>query len=219
MRNPHPRTLALLAVVGSGAISAGALARTASPLHPSTGALGARIERVARAATPAAGHCQLTLRVTVRPTRIHHATSIGYKSTSGSAACTGTLGPWLMGGKTGWSSSQGTLSKNISGSGTSQRSCLPSAANGSVFAEAPRYAWIDPPIVTISAAFRIHRLNDVLAVTGAGRLLSTRESPIASSFAIAGTATLVPDRGQSCDAKRWTGTLTLRLTAHNRQAT
>jgi hypothetical protein len=49
-------------------------------------------------------------------------------------------------------------------------------------------------------AFRMHRLNDVLAVTGAGRPLPTRESPVASSFAIAGTATLVPDRRQSCIA-------------------
>ncbi len=219
MRSSHPRSLFLLAVVGSGLISTGALARGSSALHRRAGATGAQTERTAGATTPAAGHCQLTLRVTVRPARSRHTSSIGYRSTSGSAACIGTLGPWLMGGKTGWSTSRGTLSKSIRGAGTGQRSCLPSTADGNVFAEAPRYAWIDPPMVTFSAAFRIHRLNDVLAVTGRGQLLPTRESPIAASVAIGGTATLVPDREQSCNAGRWTGTLTLRLAVRNRPAT
>jgi hypothetical protein len=124
-----------------------------------------------------------------------------------------------MGGKTGWSRSQGSLNGSISGSGTGQRSCLPSAADGSAFAEAPRYAWIDPPKVTVSAAFRIRRLSDALAVTGGGQLLPTRESPIAASFAIAGTATLVPDSDQTCKSQRWTGTLILRIAVHDRTAT
>jgi hypothetical protein len=112
-----------------------------------------------------------------------------------------------MGGQAGWvDPSQGTLENVVSAGGGR---CLPAGGGGRFQAEVPRYAWFHPPTVAISATFRFHRVNGQLLLTGVGRLLKTDESPVASSFTVAGTATLTRSGHRSCTATRWSGALTL----------
>jgi hypothetical protein len=158
----------------------------------------------AGASTAGVGHCQLTLGVAVH--RLHDMTS-AYRSTLGSAACTGKLGPWLMGAQTGWATSEGT----IIGGTTAGNECLPARGSGSLFAQAPRFAWFDAAMVTMSGRFRFHRVGGVLDLTGAGRLLSTHKSPFASSFTISGSGMFSRATSRSCNAESWSGRLTLAL--------
>jgi hypothetical protein len=117
------------------------------------------------------------------------------------------LGPWLMGGQTGWATSQGT----VIGGAMAGNQCLPGQGSGSLFAQAPRFAWFDPAMVTMTGGFRFHRIDGMLDLTGAGRLLPTHKSPFTSSFTMSGSGTLSRATGQSCNAGSWSGTLTLAL--------
>lgn len=156
------------------------------------------------ASTAGVGHCRLTLGVTVH--RLHGMTN-SYRSAKGSAACTGRVGPWLMGGQTGWATSEGT----IIGGTMAGNACLPTRGSGSLFAQAPRFAWFNPSMVTMSGKFRFHQVGGVLDLTGAGRLLSTHKSPFASSFTISGSGTFSRATSHPCNARSWSGTLTLDL--------
>lgn len=135
-----------------------------------------------------------------------------YRSTSGLAWCTGMLGPWLMGGQTGWSTSQGTLKNAAAAEPADGRRCLPASGSGSLLAQVPRFAWLYPSQVMISATFRFHGANGGLQLTGVGQLVKTPKSPIASSFTIAGTAALSRNSNRSCTAPHWSGSLTLAFT-------
>jgi hypothetical protein len=162
-------------------------------------------------ATPAAsGHCQLGLRVDVGRSHDHQGTTSVFRSTSGSASCTGMVGQWLMGGQTGSSSGQGRLT-NGAASSTGGSLCLPASGSGGLIAEAPRFAWFYPAKVTFVATFRFHRVNGGLVLTGSGRLVKTYKSPFASLLRIAGTATLRRGSHGSCTAPHWSGALTLEL--------
>jgi hypothetical protein len=151
------------------------------------------------------GHCRLVLRLSVAPTRRHHVAS-GYKSSSGTSSCTGSLGPWLMGGNTGWSTSAGTF-MNVA----VQNRRVTANGRGSFWAEAPRRAWLHPPMVTFIGAFHLHRIHDSIELDGSGRLVPTREAPLVASFTFTGTATLTLHHRHASPAKRTTGTLTINF--------
>lgn len=161
----------------------------------------------AGASTAGVGRCQLVLGVTVHRVQGRTGVSSVYRSTGGSAACTGRLGPWVMGGQTGWATGEGTAMGGAMAGGE----CLPARGGGSLFAQAPRFAWFDPAMVTMSGTFRFHQVDGVLVVAGAGRLLSTHKSPFASSFMISGSGTFSRATGHSCNAGGWSGTLALAL--------
>jgi hypothetical protein len=159
------------------------------------------------AAASSAGQCQFTIRVVV------HRLSAGlgaYRSPSATAACTGHLGPWLMGGGLGWSESSGTLRTNAT-RGALTGPCHVTGGRGTFLAEVPRYAWFSPPLVSVGGSFRLRPRSHDFAVAGSGHLIRTPESPVSYAFPFTGSATLVPANGQACSASRWTGSLTLRI--------
>jgi hypothetical protein len=166
------------------------------------------------AGSPAIGHCRVALRVTVFPTRRHDRVVSAYQSSSGTASCTGSLGPWLMGGKTGWSISQGTF-ENLLPEAPNQTRHLTTNGKGAFWAAAPRLAWFHPPMVTLTGAFDLHKVSDGIDLTGTGRLVPTREAPVASSFSFAGTATLALNHRRARSARRMTGTLTIQFAVRN----
>lgn len=159
------------------------------------------------AATAPVAHCRLVLTVTVASTRQHQAGS-AYESSSGTSSCTGSLGPWLMGGDTGWSTSDGTFT-NV----TTQNRRVTTNGRGAFWAEAPRRAWFHPPMVTFTGAFHLHTIGAVIELNGTGRLVPTREAPIASSFTFTGTATLTLHRRRARRARRAAETLTIDFAA------
>ena len=135
------------------------------------------------ASTAGVGDCRLTLGVTVH--RLHGMTN-SYRSAKGSAACTGRVGPWLMGGQTGWATSEGT----IIGGTMAGNACLPTRGSGSLFAQAPRFAWFNPSMVTMSGKFRFHQVGGVLDLTWCWTPpVRLHKSPFASSFTISGSGT------------------------------
>ena len=62
-------------------------------------------------ASDAHGQCRLTFRVDVSAPRPHSPSVRAYRSSQGTASCTGHLGPWVTGGETGWASSLGTVTQ------------------------------------------------------------------------------------------------------------
>ena len=177
-----------------------------------TGAASASQTPTAAPSTPTVAHCQTMLRITGHRAQGHPRTTSTFTATSGSASCTGQLGPWMMGGEKGWSTSAGTLQKSTVDKTPAGRACLPKKGAGSLWAEAPRYAWFHPPMVTVTSAFQLHQAGHSIALTGAGHLVRTRESPIGTPFTIAGTAKLTTGTGSSCNAQSWSGSLTLEFT-------
>lgn len=158
------------------------------------------------------GHCRLVLRLTMAPTRRNQAVS-AYKSSSGTASCTGTLGPWLMGDETGWSGSDGTL-KNVTPNIANRQARVSTNGTGAFWAVAPRLAWFHPPMVTLTGAFHLHRTGNVIDLNGTGRLIPTREAPVASAFTFAGTATLTLNHRRVGRVSHTTGTMTIQFDVH-----
>ena len=159
------------------------------------------------ASTPAIGSCRLTVHVTAQRLAARNL-GLTYRSSFGSASCTGRLGPWLMGGRAGWSRSTGVLPS------TSRRgSCVPAPGSGHLLAVVPRFAWFHPPPVTLAGSFRLHDTGGVLRLAGTGRLVPTREAPAARTLRLVGTAQFTFDAGHGCTAKRISGTLTLAFAA------
>lgn len=173
---------------------------------PGNAALGAE--------TLSVGHCRLVLRVTLTATRQHHRVVSAYESSSGTSSCTGSLGNWLMGGKAGWSTSEGTFT-NLSPNVANQKRRVSANGTGDFFAVAPRSAWFHPPMVTFTGAFHLHKVADVIHLNGTGRLVPTREAPVASSFSFAGTATMTINRSRAGSARGTTGTLTIQFAVRN----
>jgi hypothetical protein len=159
------------------------------------------------------GHCRLVLRVTMSPTRRHHRAISDYES-SGTSSCTGSLGPWLMGSQRGWSTSEGTL-ENVNANVATQKRRVSTHGAGAFWAVAPRLAWFHPPLVMLTGAFHLYNVAGVIDLNGTGRLVPTRESPVASSFEFAGTATLTLNHPRARNPKRSTGTLTLEFAVRN----
>jgi hypothetical protein len=171
--------------------------------------------RRAGSAPLAAARCQLILPVTVSPPRGHAPSSRGYKSSSGSASCTGPLGPWLTAGATGWASSAGIFVDRSRVATGGKNACVPTAGRGSLFAVVPRRALFHPPRVTLSGAFRFHRLGGAtLRLNGDGRLVPTREAPEAADLVFSGTAAFAPRSRHACDMGRVSGTVTLEIVVH-----
>jgi len=160
------------------------------------------------AATPG-GQCQVSLGVTVQSS--HGGTGRAYHSTSGVASCTGSLGPWLMSGQTGWSVGKGTFAESTTAGPVGGESFVPTTGTGTFFAQAPRFTYFDAAMVTISGTYRLRQVNGALQVSGASRLLLTHKSPVASRIRIAGTATFTERSRGACIAGPCSGTLTLRF--------
>ena len=166
------------------------------------------------AATSPVGHCQLTLRVIVHRLSMKSRAFSAYTSSSGTASCTGTLGPWLMGGRAGWSTSSGTLRIPTTRVGAGTSSCQVTRASGAFWAEVPRYAWFHPPMTPLGGSFRLQSRNGGLDLIGSGHLIPTAESPVSSPFRFTGIATIAAADGQSCRATRWAGSLTFWIAVH-----
>jgi hypothetical protein len=159
------------------------------------------------------GHCRVILRVTVGPTRRHQAGG-AYESSSGRSSCTGSLGPWLMGGATGWSTSDGTL-KNVIPNVANRQGRVSANGTGTFWAVAPRLAWFHPSLVTLTGVFHLHRVGSFLDLNGTGRLVPTGEAPVASSFTFVGTATLTLDHRRAGNTVPTTGTMTIQFEGRN----
>ena len=125
-------------------------------------------------------------------------------SNAGSGSCTGSLGPWLMGGRQGWSTTTGAF--RLAPGRTGRLSVA--AGKGRLWGTLPRFAWFDAPLVTFTSTFRLRQVGHLLRLTGRGHLIPTTHSPVHARFKIAGTAQLRPEPRQS----RTSGRLTLRLT-------
>jgi hypothetical protein len=155
-----------------------------------------------RAAQAPTAQCQIRLPITLTagpkpsPDRSYDG--------SGPAACTGWLGPWFTSGGTGSASSYGAISLGKHG-------CVPSSGHGRVFAVVPRQTWFFSPEVTLSGAFRWHRVGGAMGLIGHGRLLRTREAPVAARLNLTGRVASAPRVGPACNPRRLRGTLTLRL--------
>jgi hypothetical protein len=163
------------------------------------------LAHAARAAQPPGAHCQIRLPISLTATP-SHSPARRYDA-SGPAACTGWLGPWLTTGGTGSASSSGAITLATHGT----KGCIASTGHGQVFAVVPRQAWFFPPEVTFSGAFRWHRTDGVLQLTGRGRLVRTREAPVSARISLSGTVAFAPRVGQACNSRRLRGTLTLAL--------
>lgn len=168
----------------------------------------------ASAVTVPVGQCQLTMRVIVHRLSTHNGGLSAFRSSSGAASCTGRLGPWLMGGGTGWSSSSGTLRMDTAREAVATGRCGVARVDGAFWAEVPRFAWFNPAMVTIGGSFRLSPRGSALAIAGSGHLIQTHKSPIAYASPLAGTATLDAANNQSCSARSWMGRLTLRVGLH-----
>lgn len=126
---------------------------------------------------------------------------------SGPAVCTGWLGPWFTSGGGGSASSYGGLMLVTHGA----RGCVPSAGYGKVFAVVPRQTWFVAPEVTLSGAFRFHRVDGRLQLTGHARLVRTRESPVSARLSLTGNVAFARRAGHPCNSAHVRGTLTLAL--------
>ena len=121
-----------------------------------------------------------------------HPAVASFGSHAGSGSCTGTLGPWVMGGKQGWSSATGALRLVTGPTGLEV-----TAGGGRLWGRVPRFAWYHPSMVALASSFKLRRAGQVLRVTGRGHLTPTFKSPDASSFTIAGTAAVRLTPGRS----------------------
>lgn len=150
------------------------------------GAVAAALWAGPALAAPEAGSCRVSLPVTVAAPDRGHPAARTFRSDTGSASCIGSLGPWLMGGRTGWSTVRGTL-RALPGDAAYPGSV---GADGQLWAEVPRFAWFHPSMVDLTADFRLRPSGGALRLDGAGRLLVTPKSPAACSFEIAGVGQL-----------------------------
>jgi hypothetical protein len=140
-------------------------------------------------AKASAGFCSASLSVTISPSAGGHRGLRMGTPGPGSASCTGSLGPWLMGGKAGWSTMSGELR---TAGGRHGNDAVVTGGLGRIWTTVPRYGWFYPSMVSFVTAFQLHLMGGKLVLTGYGRLLPTPKSPLASSFAIAGVAAVVP---------------------------
>ncbi len=166
------------------------------------------------AASSPLGQCQVRLRVIVHRISINNGALSSYRSSSGTASCTGRVGPWLMGGGSGWSTGSGTLRTVDTRAAAGTGSCQVTRARGAFWAEVPRQAWFHPPMVALGAGYRLQSRSGGLDVIGSGRLIRTAQSPVSSRLRFTGTATIAAAHGQSCTAARWAGSLTFSLAVH-----
>jgi hypothetical protein len=162
------------------------------------------------------GRCDLALRLSVSAPRPHHPSVRSYQSSSGSASCTGALGPWLMDGAAGWASGHGLAMHLADRRVGGKTVCIPRSGRGSIFVVVPRLAWFHPPRVTFSGTLSFHRVGSQLEVAGHGRLIPTREAPVSAPLNLAGAATFTPHAGRACEATRVAGTLTLEFVVRGR---
>jgi hypothetical protein len=118
-----------------------------------------------------------------------------------------------MGGRAGWSTAAGAFSVLGNGQSRRDRSGVAGFADGEghVFAMVPRFAWFHPSMVTFVSAFRLRLNGGVLRVSGSGRLVPTFNSPVASSFRIAGVGAITLEPGPSRARVRRHGVLVLRF--------
>jgi len=148
-------------------------------------------------ATVSVGFCRASIPVAISAPDARGSESVQSGDlAAGSLSCVGSLGPWLMGGQSGWSTVTGSV-------GTGKDPLDPAGAvlitGGQLrlWASAPRYAWFHPPMVTFVSILRLRVMADALIVTGSGFLIPTAKSPAANRFTVAGVAELTspPARG------------------------
>jgi hypothetical protein len=175
-----------LGVVGVSAIVAGLWARPAI-------------------ATISQGFCRVSLPVTISAPHRGDSAVRAFASRTGSATCTGRLGPWLTGGQPGWSTAAGTFTTSTGGEPS------PSTGHGHLWATVPRFTWFHPPMLTFTTVFRLRSVGGDLLLSGSGRLVPTVNSPTAAAFTIRGTARLTsrPRRTSATGARH--GLLTLQF--------
>jgi hypothetical protein len=162
----------------------------------------------AAVAAPVAGSCRVSLPFTSSAPQRDQPAVRAFASGTGSASCTGRLGPWLMGGQTGWSSADGAFS--VPGNARSRRAGSGFAGGeGHLFAVVPRFAWFHPSMVTFVSAFRLRLSGGVLRLSGSGRLVPTFKSPVAASFRIAGVGAITLEPSSSRARDRRHGVLVL----------
>lgn len=161
-------------------------------------------------AAPVAGSCRVSLPFTSSAPHRDQPAVRAFASGTGSALCTGRLGPWLMGGQAGWSTADGAFSSP--GNGRSRRAGSGFAGGeGHLFAMVPRFAWFHPSMVAFVSAFRLRLSGGVLRLSGSGRLVPTFKSPVAGSFRIAGVGAITLEPGPSRARGRRRGVLVLRF--------
>jgi hypothetical protein len=166
----------------------------------------------AAVAAPAAGSCRISLPFTSSAPQRDQPAVRAFASGSGSASCTGRLGPWLMGGQAGLSSADGAFT--VPGNALSRRAGSGFAGGeGHLFAAVPRFAWFHPSMVTFVSAFRLRLSGGVLRLSGSGRLVPTFKSPVAGSFRIAGVGaiTLKPSSSRARDRRHGVLVLTFAV--------
>lgn len=161
-------------------------------------------------AMTAVGQCRLKLPIIVSGARPDRSSVRRYRSPSGTASCTGALGPWLTGGQQGWESSEGAVLRVIGRHRGGTSACVPSVVRGSLYAEVPRLARYERR-VAFSGSFRLRRVGSRLDLTGRGHLVPTRESPLTARLSFTGSASYAPLGTQRCNANQLSGTLTLEL--------
>jgi hypothetical protein len=199
-RQTRPRLVITVALtIALAAATAGAIA----------GAAGAQTPQ------PATGNqhqalCHITLPLRVTPTATDHARirTFGWDTDPGS--CTGTLGPWVMGGQQGWTAATGTLELIRSRAGHVKIAGGDARLSGAL----PRFAWFHPPMVAFTSTLQLHRADHALQVTGRGQLKPTAQSPVSGRFTIAGSAAIRRARTGS----RTIPILTLQLSVASQQS-
>lgn len=169
----------------------------------------------AAVAAPSRGMCHVGLPVTIsRPHRGESVVHV-FGTSTGSASCSGSLGPWLMSGRPGWSEAAGSfriLRRSLGGASPSGFA----DGGGQLWAAVPRFAWFHAPMVELAASFRVRSRDGVLRLAGRGRLVPTRESPVGFSFRIAGTGKVIVRSGDSGARRR--GRLALEFSVTGDQA-
>lgn len=168
-------------------------------------------------ATPAVGFCQASVPITVStPNAPGSGSTVRTPALGGgSVSCVGNLGPWMMGGQSGWSAVTGVLH-------TGKVAFDPAAGTGytggrlRLWAQAPRYAWFHPSMVNFTSALQIHPVAGAFIVTGSGRLIPTFKSPAHGSFMTAGVAELVEGSARNQSNRRSQEVLHLQFTVRNK---
>jgi hypothetical protein len=161
-------------------------------------------------ATPVMGSCRVSLPFTSSAPQRDQPAVRAFASGTGSASCTGRLGPWLMGGQAGWSTAVGAFSVPANAQSRRAGSGF-TGGKGHLFATVPRFAWFHASMVTFVSAFRLRLSGGVLQLSGSGRLVPTFKSPVAGSFRIAGVGAITLKPGSSRARGRGHGVLVLRF--------
>lgn len=172
--------------------------------------LGGGLCETGVAASATAVHAQCTALLNVSASRGASRTTFTSTS-SGPASCTGRLGPWVMGGQVGWSVGAGRFSGTIATATGGGAGCLATAGHVDLFASAPRFAWFNPPMVTLRSSLTLRRVGEQIDAAGSGQLLATRTALAARSLTLSGSAVLRTRNGSACSASHWAGTVKLSL--------